>query len=138
MTETQATTPPDAPVFPPGRYGRRRPMVLALLVVAALVASGLLALRLYRMYGDPTYDPQVITYTDITDTQIVVVFQVTLPEGGSADCRVRARSRDGVEVGLAEVRVDAAPGEKQAIVTYRLATTGRALIGEVLRCWPAE
>jgi hypothetical protein len=111
---------------------------VALLLVAVMAASGLLALRLYRQYGDPNYDAQVITYTDITDTQVVVVFRVTLPEGGSADCRVRARSRDGVEVGQAEVRVDAAPGEKQTTVTHRLTTTGRPLLGEVLRCRPAE
>lgn len=144
MTETHATTPPGAPVFPPGRYGRRRearrrrPVVLALVLVALVAAGSLLALRLYRMYGDPNYDAQVITYTDITDTQVVVVFRVTVPKGGSAICLVRARSRDGAEVGRADVRVDAAPGQKQSTVTHRLATGGRPMIGEVLRCRPTH
>jgi hypothetical protein len=144
VTETHATTPPGAPVFPPGRYGRRRaphrrrPVVMALLLAAALAAGSLLAVRLYGMYGDPTYDAQVITYTDITDAQVVVVFRVTVPEGGSAVCLVRARSRDGAEVGRAEVRVDAAPGEKRPTVSHRLATTGRPMIGEVLRCRPVS
>ena len=143
MTETHATTPPAAPVFPSGRYGRRReprrrrPVVVALLLAAAVAAGSLLAVRLYRMYGDPTYDAQVITYTDITDAQVAVVFRVTVPEGGSAICVVRARSRDGAEVGRAEVPIDAAPGETRPTVTHHLATTGRPLIGEVLRCRPA-
>lgn len=139
MTETRATSP----VFPPGRYGRRReprrrrPAVVALLLVVAVAACTLLTLRLYRMYGDPDYDAQVITYTDITDAQVLVVFRVTLPENASADCLVRARSRDGAEVGRAEVRVAAAPGERQTTVSHRLPTTGRPLLGEVLRCRPA-
>jgi hypothetical protein len=144
VTETHATTSPGAPVFPPGRYGRRReprrrrPVVVALLLVAAVAVCSLVALRLYRMYGDPAYDAQVITYTDITDAQVVVVFRVTVPEGGSADCVVRARSRDGAVVGREDVRVDAAPGETRPTVTHRLPTSARPMLGEVLRCRPTH
>lgn len=140
MTETHATSGSRAPVFPPGRYGRRRaararrPWVLALLIAAMLAASSLVMIRLYRLYGDPNYDAEVITYTDITDSQVVVDFRVTVPAGSSAICLLRARSRDGAEVGRAEVRIDAAPGQKHPLTSYRLPTSGRALIGEVVRC----
>lgn len=140
MTETHATTSPGAPVFPPGRYGRRRaarrrqPWVVALLVVAVVGVSTLLAVRLYRQYGDPTYDAQLITYTDVTDSQVVIKFRVTVPPGGSAVCMLRARSRDGAEVGRADVTVTAAAGEQHPVRTYRLPTSARPMIGEVLRC----
>ncbi|HEX7745583.1 MAG TPA: DUF4307 domain-containing protein [Micromonosporaceae bacterium] len=149
MTETPATPPPGtppsprgAPSFPPGRYGRRRAQrprrtwAIALLVVAVLAVTSLVAVRLYRMYGDPVYRADVITYTDATDTQLVVTFRVTLPPGGAANCVLRARARDGAEVGRAEVRVDAPPGQTQVTTSHRLATSRRAFVGEVLRCRP--
>ncbi|SDY72937.1 protein of unknown function [Micromonospora pattaloongensis] len=144
MTETHATTPPRGPVFPPGRYGRRReprrrrPWLLALLLVPAFAVAATVSVRLYRQYGDPTYQAKVITYTQITDSQIVVDFRVTVPSGGAADCVLRARSRDGAEVGREQVRVTAAPGEKHPVVSHRLATTARPLIGEVVRCGPVR
>ncbi|MGI5212189.1 DUF4307 domain-containing protein [Plantactinospora sp. CA-290183] len=140
MPETPATVVPTAPVFPPGRYGRRRahrtrrPWLLALLVAVLLVTMGGIAFRLYRMYGDPTYDAQVITYTGVTESQVVIDFRVTVPTGGSAICVVQARSRDGAVVGREEVRVVAEPGERHPVARHRLATTGRPIIGEVLRC----
>lgn len=86
MTETHATISPGAPVFPAGRYGRRRApggkrrrTMLAALVLLALVATlTVISVRLYRQYGDPVYDAQVITYTDITDNQVLVDFRVTV------------------------------------------------------------
>ncbi|GAB3799038.1 DUF4307 domain-containing protein [Micromonospora zhanjiangensis] len=140
MTETHATTPITAPVFPPGRYGRRRaarrrrPWVAAALAVALVAVLGLVSVRLYRMYGDPNYQAEVLTYTQITDRQVVVDFRVTVPPGGSAVCVLRARSRDGAEVAREEVPVTAPAGERQVTVQHRLATTGRPLLGEVLRC----
>lgn len=140
MTETHATTGTGAPVFPPGRYGRRResrrrrPWLVALLLVVVIAVGAALAVRLYRQYGDPNYDAQVLRYSDITDTQVMIEFRVTVPAGGEAICVVRARSRDGAEVGKAEVRVDAAPGESRPITRYLLATTARPINGEVVRC----
>lgn len=109
--------------------------MLALLTV---VAGGLISVRLYQMYGDPAYDAEVIRYTDVTDTQIVIDFRVIVPPGGAAVCSLRARSYDGAEVGYAEVRVAAAPGERTATGQHRLVTTARPLTGEVLRCWAAD
>ncbi|BCL15748.1 DUF4307 domain-containing protein [Micromonospora sagamiensis] len=144
MTETHATTTPGAPVFPPGRYGRRRnpgrrrPWLTAVLLAVALAASGLVTFRLYQQYGDPTYDAQVITYTDITDNQVVVAFRVTVPPGGSAVCLLRARDVDGAEVAREQVTVTA-PGDERSITTrHRLATSARPFIGEVVRCRPSS
>ena len=143
MTETHAPTTPAAPVFPPGRYGRRRepgrrrPWLVAALAVVTLVAGAAVAVRLYRNYGDPAYDAQVVTYTDITDSGITVVFRASVPEGGRAVCVLRARSRDGAEVGREEVTVPDTPGDGPTQVSHLLATSAKPLIGEVIRCVPA-
>ncbi|SCE72568.1 DUF4307 domain-containing protein [Micromonospora mirobrigensis] len=143
MTETHATVPPGAPVFPPGRYGRRResgrrrPLTVVLLAAALLGVLVLAATQLYSRYGDPAYDAQVITYDDITDTGVQVVFRVTLPPGGTATCLLRARDHDGAEVGQEEVTVTAPGGDTQVTTRHRLTTTARPFIGEVLRCRPA-
>jgi hypothetical protein len=137
VTETPAT----APVFPPGRYGRRRerrhrPWLTPLAAGLVLVAGLLLSYRLYQQYGDPTYEAQVIRYTGITDSQVVIDFQVVVPPGGTAVCAVRARAYDGSEVGRAEVPVRAAPGRQQVATSFLLATRARPFIGEVVRCRP--
>lgn len=143
MTETHATTAGPPPVFPPGRYGRRRAprrrrwplwVVGALLIVVTVALSA----RLYGQYGDPMYDARVLRYTEVTDRQIVVEFRVTVPPGGAAVCAVRARSEAGAEVGRAEVPVRAEPGRNTAHAVYRLATTGRPVTGEVVRCRAAD
>jgi hypothetical protein len=133
-----------AATFPPGRYGRRRApaggrrWIGAALVGLVIIAAVALGLRLYQAYGDPTYRPQVIRFSDITDSQVVVEFRVTVPPGGSAVCVVRARSRDGAEVGRAEVQVTAPPGAERAQASFRLTTTGRPITGEVPRCRAAK
>lgn len=109
--------------------------MLAGLVIIAAVA---VAVRLYRAYGDPMYRAQVTRFTDITDSQVVIEFRVTVPSGGSANCLVRARSRDGAEVGHADVRVAAAPGQERAQTSYRVATSARPITGEVVRCRAAK
>ncbi|MEV6815585.1 DUF4307 domain-containing protein [Micromonospora sp. NPDC051296] len=142
MTETHATLPSDTPVFPPGRYGRRRapdrrrPVLTALLAVAVVAALTVISVKLYRQYGDPAYDVQVISYSDITATQVVVDFRVNLPDGGSAVCVLRARDHAGAEVAREEVPVTAEAGQRHITVRHRLATSARPFIGEVVRCRP--
>jgi hypothetical protein len=134
MTETRAT----APVFPPGRYGRRRegrrswtPVLLCAVMIAASVLVGI---RLYQRYGDPTYTAQVIRNSTPTDTQVVVEFDVRVPAGGAAICVLRARAYDGREVGRREVTVQAKPGASRADASEAVPTTARAFVGEVVRC----
>jgi hypothetical protein len=143
VTETHATIPPGAPVYPPGRYGRRRepgrrrPLLAGLLLAALLAALVLITVRLYGQYGDPAYDADVITYTGITDSQIDIDFRVNVPTGGSAVCVLRARSADGAEVAREEVTVTARAGAGRITARHRLTTTARPFVGEVVRCRPA-
>jgi hypothetical protein len=142
VTETNAITSTAAPVFPPGRYGRRRaprrarrwlPAVVALVAVVAGLA---LTLRLHQQYGEGAYDAALVRYTDVTDHQVVVHFRVNLPAGKSATCTVRARNRAGVEVGRADVRVPPSRDERP-LISYRLATSERPVSGEIRGCGPS-
>jgi hypothetical protein len=144
VNETQATTVIATPVFPPGRYGRRRAprrgrrwlagACLAGVVVVALA----LAWRLYSQYGDPTYDAAVTRVTESTDTSVTVEFTVNLPPGGAATCTIRARAVTGEQVGLATVQVTAPPGQQRVPVSYRLDTTGPVRAVDVPGCHPVE
>jgi hypothetical protein len=135
VSETRAT----APVFPPGRYGRRRdgrrrlfvPVVLA--VVVGIVAV-LLAVRLYAQYGDTDYDAQIVGWSEVTETAMTIEFTVRVPAGGSATCGLRARSYDGAEVGRRTVTVTASGSERAIKASETVQTTERAAVGEVLRC----
>jgi len=137
VRETRATTP----VFPPGRYGRRRdgrrrlavPILFGVLVLAASI---LLTVRLYQRYGDPDYDPQIVGWTDVTTTGMTIDFRVRVPPGGSAVCVLRARSYDGAEVGRRTVTVTARGGARVAEGSERVTTTAVASHGDVLRCQP--
>jgi hypothetical protein len=137
VSETRATTP----VFPPGRYGRRRdgrrhwgaPIVFGTLVLAV---SLFLAVRLYAQYGDPDYDAKIVGWTDVTPAGMTIAFTVRVPEGGSASCTLRARSYDGAEVGRRTVTVSAAAGSTTVQGRERVETTARASHGDVLRCRP--
>jgi hypothetical protein len=143
VPETNATTSTAAPVFPPGRYGRRRAprrtrrwMVVGIALVA--VAVGLaVAFRLHQQYGEGPYDAELVRYTDVTDRQVVIQFRVTLPAGKAATCAVRARNRAGLEVGRAAVRVPPS-GDRHPLITYRLATTERPVSGEIQGCGPSN
>jgi hypothetical protein len=137
VSETRATHP----VFPPGRYGRRRdgkrhlglPILFGALVLAFTV---FLAIRLYSAYGDPDYDPQIVGWTDVTTSGMTIDFTVRVPAGGSASCVLRARSYDGAEVGRRTVTVTAAGDATIAEAKERVTTTARASHGDVVRCRP--
>jgi hypothetical protein len=132
--------------FPPGRYGhrrdpasqrRRRYLTYALAVIVA--AAGLLiAVKLYRQYALAPYQVQVINVSDLNDRGVTVTFEVRKPAGQPAVCTVVARTRNGLEVGRAQVDVPAgSPDQTVARVTYTLATTARPMTGEVPGCGPA-
>jgi Domain of unknown function (DUF4307) len=137
VSETRATTP----AFPPGRYGRRRdgkrhlgaPIAFGVIVLVVCVA---LAVKLYHQYGDPTYDPQIIGWSDITDSQITINFTVNVPAGGTAACVLRARNYDGAEVGRRTVTVSAKGDNITIEAKEPVPTTARASVGDVLSCQP--
>jgi hypothetical protein len=146
---TAAVTQPahvSPPVFPPGRYGhrrnpvaqRRRRYVAYLLAVVVALGGLAIAVKLYRQYVGAPYQVSNIVTTDLTDTSFTVRFELTRPAGQAAICTVIGHTRDGLEVGRAEVAVPAGdPGATTAEVTYTLTTTQRAMTGEVPGCSPA-
>ena len=123
--------------FPPGRYGHRRaarrPNRLLFAMLVALVVAGGLAItfRLYDTYGDNKVHARVVAFTVVSDTGVRVQFELSKKSGSATTCVVRARSRDGAEVGRALVRV---PADSPATVVYTLTTSRKAVTGEVLRC----
>ena len=131
------TNTPGAPVFPPGRYGRRREprrarrWLLAVLVVVLLVATFALVERLYGRYGNPPYQPQVTGTGQISDTSVTVTLNVRKRDPGPAVCRIQATDRSGAEVGYAEVPVGTGA---TVTTTYTLPTKGRAYAVDALGC----
>jgi hypothetical protein len=97
-----------------------------------------LAWRLYRQYGDPTYDANVTRVTESTNTSVTVEFSVNLPPGGAATCTLRARAVTGEQVGLDTVEVAARPGERHVSVSHRLPTTAPVRAVDIPGCRPAE
>lgn len=144
MTRTPPTGP-DAPVFPPGRYGRRRATAgqrrhrWVVWLLAGLVAVGGvgIAIKLYDQYAEAPYRARVIRVTELTDTKVTFTFEVVKPAGQGAICTVLAHTRDGLEVGRAEVTLAPGPDERTEI-TYTLPTTQRAVTGEVPGCGPTR
>jgi hypothetical protein len=137
-TETAVT-------FPAGRYGRRRDPAYQrrrrwlTWVAGALVAlAGLaIAVKLYDQYADPLYAVTNINTTQLTDTGVSVEFDVRVPAGEGASCTVEGHNRDGHLVGSQTFDVPPAGPQATTIhVTYSLATTQRAMTGEVPGCGP--
>jgi hypothetical protein len=109
---------------------------LAALVV---VAGGAIAVKLFNQYDQAPYQVSNVATTAVTDTSVTVAFDVTLPAGSGASCTVVAVTRDGQEVGTAEVPVPAATaGQRNIHVTYTLKTSQRAFGGQVPGCGPPE
>jgi len=131
------TNTPAAPVFPPGRYGRRRDprrgrrwlpvALLALVLVGTLVLVG----RLYGQYGNPPYQPEITGTEQVTDSSVTVTLTVRKRDNGPAVCRIQAKDRSGAEVGYAEVPVGTGG---TVSVRYPLATKARAYGVEALGC----
>ncbi|HEX6870013.1 MAG TPA: DUF4307 domain-containing protein [Micromonosporaceae bacterium] len=142
---TPTSGPPVA--FPPGRYGRRRDparqrrrrWVTSVLAAVVVLAGLAIAVKLYRQYTLSPYQVHITSVTNLTDSEVTVTFEVTVPEGSPAVCTVLAHTRDGELVGRAEVPVPAPPaGRRTAKVTYTLATTKRPVTGEVPGCGPTR
>jgi uncharacterized protein DUF4307 len=143
VTQTQAdpggSTPVSGPMFPPGRYGKRRgetrrrwPKLLAFaLVIAAMVA---IAVRLYGQYGNDQFSPTVTNLTDVSDSSVTVTIRVQKPQA-PAVCMVDAEGRDGTVLGSAEVRV---PAGTDVTVTHTVTTRSRPYIAEVPSCHAAS
>ena len=75
---------------------------------------------------------ETVGFSDITDQAITVRFTVYLPPGATAECVVRAMDIDGVEVGRAQVPVEA--DGRSASVVYALPVTARPSTAFVQTC----
>ena len=141
MPETPATTQIAAPVFPPGRYGRRReprqtPRWIVFLAAAAMaVAAGFVGVSLYRAYGEGDYSTAVTEFS-AADDHVVITILVRLPEGEAARCVLRARDISGAETGREEIVVRPGPDPARTIASHRLPTRARPVTGEVVGCRP--
>jgi hypothetical protein len=72
-------------------------------------------------------------YVVRSDTEVDIRFQVSKDPGTTVECLVRARDRDGVEVGSQKVRVEGGgTGEVERV--QRVTTLRRAATGEVTEC----
>jgi uncharacterized protein DUF4307 len=139
VTQTSAVpgdaTPGAGPVFPPGRYGRRREptrrrWVLPVVLAAVVAVMALLAVKLFAQYGSPQYSPTVLSLTNVTDTSTTVKFRIQKP-APAAVCTVIAEARDGSILGSSNVPV---PVGTDVTVTYTITTTDRGFIAEVPSC----
>ncbi len=125
--------------FPPGRYGRRREggkpskLIVGAAASVFLLAGVAVGVSLYNQYGGTDYTGNVVRF-DTAKRHVTVTFDVYKPEGADATCMVRARSKDGAQVGNAEVSIEAE--DPSVRVTYTLPTSARPVTGELLRCYP--
>jgi hypothetical protein len=139
VSETHTTDP----VFPPGRYGRRRsgrprrvlPIALLVLVVAA---SLLLSVRLWQQYGRTDYEAQIVGWEEPSAASMIIEFKVRVPAGQPASCVLRARDYNGNEVGRREVVVRPTGAATEIQTKEPVPTTARGSVGDVLGCQPAD
>jgi hypothetical protein len=122
-----------SPRRPPGRYDEPRRYPRSLTVsLAVLLGVGLVAFS-YAAWHHTTSgrtDVSVLGYVVVDDHEVQVRFEVRKPGRSTVVCQVRARDRDGVEVGKEDVSV----GPGVTVVSFRLTTARRATAGEVTGC----
>jgi hypothetical protein len=97
-------TQTGAPIFPPGRYGRRRegghrlrPAGL-LLIAVAVITLGVLSYRLYTQYGANPYEPGPVRYGEVkvgTGAQVTTTYTMATKRRAAAvdilGCRAAPR-----------------------------------------------
>lgn len=127
------------PTPPPGRYPTERPVSTRrrwLIILSIVVVAGGLTVAFvgYKKFADPPVSGEATGYDIVDATTIDVQFTVTRSDPREpVACVVRARARDGSEVGRREVLV--APGDAQQTgVVSRVRTSAAPAIGEVFGC----
>ena len=129
-------TTASRPRRPPGRYDEPRRSNRVATVVAAVVVGALVAAGIYTLYSRQTEGRlswQLRGYAVSSDTAVKISFEVRLDARQRGECRLRARGRDGRDVGTADVPVG--PGTGGVLVTeHVLPTRARASTGEVVSC----
>ncbi len=115
------------------RYGitdrpRWAPIALVALGVAFFAFVTFLGLRL----SNPAIDAGVVSYVTLADDRMTIGYEVQRRDPAPATCVLRARAKDGFDVGYAVVDLPAAQGRTYHTVEMR--TAYRALVGELLGC----
>lgn len=121
---------------PEGRYDepRRLPRPIFYLLAGLLglvVLGGLFGA--WQTFEDRGTPYTVQGYTVVSDTSVEITFEVPLSPGGVVHCDLRARDRQGREVGHDRVQV----GPQRATpvrVTRAITTSARAASAEVSGC----
>ncbi len=132
--------PPARPARrrPPGRYdepslvGQRILAVLLGGMFVALVLS--IVLAFYSRFGREEVRVQEIGFSVLSDTEVRVDFAVTFARetDARAYCTVRSRDEFGREIGRQLVEVGRT--SERVVVAHVLATSRRAVTGEVNGC----
>jgi len=104
-------------------------VLLAVPFVAWVVWAGLLQ-------GDQDVRWNTTGFRDVSDSSVLVDFDVFLPAGTTVTCTVRALDRNGIEVGRSEVPVRSSTGDTS--VVYPLNVTARPSSAFVESCRPVE
>jgi hypothetical protein len=134
----------QTPLYPAGRYGRRRDPVrrgrvraVSVVVTALIVAGGgLLAVKLYRQYVQPPFAVDNVVVGTPADTSITVSFDVRRP-GGPASCTVVALAHDASRLATVDIAVPAPPaGQTDTHVNYTIQTPTRPFTASVQGCGP--
>lgn len=128
--------PVPARVRPAERYGddRRgwRPLgIIAVVGLAIVFVGGVLAIG-WRL-SNPPFSVQLRAYEVQDDRTVEVTYLVrTKDPSNSVTCVVRARDRDGNEVG--RTTKVSSTGRAEQILQVSLRTSARAVLGEVVEC----
>lgn len=133
---TEGSVPRSGPraTYPVERSASSRKRWFYALSVVVVAAGLTIAYLGYRQFGDPEVSGQATGYQITSSSTIDVQFTVTRQDPGAAvACVVRARAKDGSEVGRREVLVPA--GESTQVGAGSKVVTSRPpVIGEVFGC----
>ncbi|MFT4124884.1 MAG: DUF4307 domain-containing protein [Gordonia sp. (in: high G+C Gram-positive bacteria)] len=118
------------PVERPARSRRRWFIASSIAVIAAGLALATIG---YQKFADPDVSGQATGYDILDATTVAVQFTVNRADPSRpVACVVRARAKDGSEVGRREVLIG--PGEAQEGERAEVRTSAPPVIGEVFGC----
>jgi Domain of unknown function (DUF4307) len=105
-------------------------------VPAALVGVGLAFLAFVTFLGlrlsNPAIDAGVLSYATVSDERMTIGYEVQRRDTTPAICVLRARAKDGFDVGYAVVELP--PDQGRTYHTLEMRTAYRALVGELVGC----
>jgi hypothetical protein len=111
----------------------RRGKIIVVIVVAVVSAAALGVLVWIALYqANPPVRATLLGYEVTSDRAVEVRFEVWRKPGVTAQCVVRARNAEGVEVGSRLIIIPA--GERRVVRTEVLETRSRAVSGELRDC----